>query len=100
MSKNKQDILSLLIGERAFELAGAKVSSNPEYVAKGLELTATTAHVRKILSADNGKLILRMEEISSSINCMDIEYAYKQGLYDGIQMLKDITSFGEEGVLA
>ena len=94
---SKEGIVSLLINKRAFELAGAKTLLNPDYVAQELELAAITAHVRKLLSSENQKLVLEMESITNSMSSMDVECAYKQGLYDGMQILKEIASFGKEG---
>ena len=94
---SKQSIVSLLINKRAFELAGSRTFLNPDHITKSLELDAVTAHVMHILSPENQKLIFEIEELTSSRHAIGIEDAYKQGLYDGMQILKEIASFGGEG---
>ena len=96
---SKESIVSLLIDKRAFELAGSRTLSNPDHIAQSLELDAVTAHVLKILSPDNQKLVIKIADLTASKCTMGIEDAYRQGLYDGMQILKEISSFGEEGVL-
>ena len=100
MSKNYQSVLSLLVNQRASELVSTKVSANPVYKGQLSEHNTLFVQVRELLGADNEQLVFSMGEIEATMNGIEVEYAYRQGLHDGIQFLKDVLSVDNEGGLA
>jgi hypothetical protein len=90
MPNSLQGSFGKFIFERAFSIALDKGSiMDPERIKASENLNKITDNLKNLLG-ENFNLILDLDDATTTIFGIDIEYAYRQGLKDGVQLRQEL----------
>jgi hypothetical protein len=72
------------------EKGGRELLDNPEYIKMNNEATEVYHKIMNILPLDSQDLLSNYEELESLLEAFSQEYAYRQGLKDGLELRKEL----------
>lgn len=89
MSRSFQESFCDFVFDRTFKLAADAAAKDPRNVKYSREIGHLMGKIMELLG-DDKDLVMELESTNSLREIIEVEYAYRQGLKDGIQLRQEI----------
>jgi hypothetical protein len=94
--KSFQDCFSDFLRDRVFDGSCVLVMNDPEYQKHNEKVLELFDQLTEVLGEEHSHLLMRLEEQINTCESISLEYAYKQGFRDGIQLNRELDAIASE----